>query len=260
SIGLIVYRAPRLAAKTEFDSFYSREFAFLLNNWILLAYAFFVLFATMFPTISEALDGSRVSVGPEFFNKWMTPFGLSLLFLAGAAPLLAWRKTTRERLWNQFMFPTGLMAATIVALLIAFPQTKETSSIFADQLELPISLVNFGLIAFCLGSIGQEFWRGMMVRRKQTGSDPMTSLIGLVLSKRRKYGGYIVHLGVAVLFFGFAGKAYDHMIDRTVDVPGKYDAATGTGDSAFAFTVPHVDAKGTTVNDPVFVGPFSKSR
>src|SRR5678816_2022578 len=114
SIGLIVYRAPKLAKKTEFESFYSREFAFLLNNWILLACAFFVLFATMFPTISEALDGSRVSVGPEFFNKWMTPLGLSLVFLAGAAPLLAWRKTTRERLRYQFMIPTIAMAATIV--------------------------------------------------------------------------------------------------------------------------------------------------
>ncbi len=245
SIGLIVHRSKQLATKTEFDSFYSREFAFLLNNWILLACAFFVLFATMFPTISEAIDGSRVSVGPEFFNKWMTPFGLSLLFLAGAAPLLAWRKTTRERLWNQFMFPTGLMAATIVGLLVAFPQTKETSSVFADQLELPISLINFGLIAFCIGSIGQEFWRGMMVRRKQTGSDPMTSLIGLVLSKRRKYGGYIVHLGVAVMFFGFAGKAYEHMIDRTVDKVGAYNKSNGTGESSFAF--------------PHFVGPFSES-
>ena len=245
SVGLIVHRSNKLSTKLQFDSFYSREFAFLLNNWILLACAFFVLFATMFPTISEAIDGSRVSVGPEFFNKWMTPFGLSLLVLAGAAPLLAWRKTTRERLWNQFMFPTAFAAVTVVVMLIVFPQTKELSSVFADQLELPISLINFGLVAFCVGSIGQEFWRGASVRRKQTGSDPMTSLIGLVLAKRRKYGGYIVHLGVAVMFFGFAGKAYEHMIDRTVDKPGMFNAATGTGESAFAF--------------PHFVGPFSES-
>ena len=245
STGLIVHRAPKLAAKTEFDSFYSREFAFLLNNWILLACAFFVLFATMFPTISEALDGSRVSVGPEFFNKWMTPFGLALIVLAGAAPLLAWRKTTRERLFNQFMFPLGLMAVTIVALLIFFPQTKTTTKIFAEQLELPISLVNFGLVAFVFGSIAQEFWRGTAVRRKQTGSDPVSSLIGLMLSKRRKYGGYIVHLGVAVMFFGFAGKAYELMIDRTVDKPGLFDPSTGKGES--------------TIELPHFVGPFTES-
>ncbi|HEY5924477.1 MAG TPA: cytochrome c-type biogenesis CcmF C-terminal domain-containing protein [Kofleriaceae bacterium] len=260
SFGLIVHRSNKLATKTEFDSFYSREFAFLLNNWILLACAFFVLFATMFPTISEAIDGSRVSVGPEFFNKWMTPLGLSLLVLAGAAPLLAWRRTTRERLWSQFMFPTAVMAVTIVALLILFPQTKETSSVFADQLELPISLINFGICAFVFGSIGQEFWRGMLVRRRQTGSDPLTSLIGLVLSKRRKYGGYIVHLGVAVMFFGFAGKAYEHMIDRTVEVPGKYDARTGTGESSFAFTIERTKENGVKFHDPTFIGPFSESR
>ncbi len=236
SIGLIVYRAPRLAAKTEFDSFYSREFAFLLNNWILLACAFFVLFATMFPTISEALDGSRVSVGPEFFNKWMTPFGLALLFLAGAAPLLAWRRTTRERLWNQFMIPLGCMAATIVILLIVFPQTTTGTAIFADQLELPVSLVNFGLCAFCAGSIFQEFLRGSAVRQKQTGSDPLTSLIGLVLAKRRKYGGYIVHLGVAILFVGFAGKAYERMVDRTIEKPAMGEASSFKfGDYTFVY-------------------------
>ncbi len=179
--------------------------------------------------------------------------------LAGAAPLLAWRKTRRERLWNQFLFPTALMAVTIVAMLIVFPQTKETSSIFADQLELPISLINFGICAFCLGSIGQEFWRGMMVRRRQTGSDPMTSLVGLVLAKRRKYGGYIVHLGVAVMFFGFAGKAYEQMIDRTVEKPGMYNPSSGTGESSFKFTVPKNTPTGV-VQDPTFVGPFSTSR
>ena len=110
SIGLIVYRSSKLTTLGTFESFFSREFAFLLNNWILLACAFFVLFATMFPTISEALDGSRVSVGPEFFNRWMTPLGVVLLFLAGAAPQLALRKTTTQRLVNQFLFPVAFTA------------------------------------------------------------------------------------------------------------------------------------------------------
>jgi cytochrome c-type biogenesis protein CcmF len=244
SVGLIVYRSNKLSARTEFDSFFSREFAFLLNNWILLACAFFVLFATMFPTISEALNGERISVGPEFFNKWMTPFGLVLLFLAGAAPLLAWRKTTRERLVTQFIRPAAMAAFVIVFLLIFFPETKHLTPIFAAQIKLPISLVNFGLIAFVATSIAQEFWRGLVVRRRQTGSDPVTSLIGLVLAKRRKYGGYIIHLGVAVIFFGFAGKAYERMVDRTVEKPGPAMVG-GTGASAFGFGS--------------FNGPFSKS-
>ena len=253
SVGLIVYRSNKLSTRTEFDSFYSREFAFLLNNWILLACAFFVLFATMFPTISEALNGERISVGPEFFNKWMTPLGLVLLFLAGAAPLLAWRKTTRERLKNQFMIPFGAAALTIIVLLIFFPQTKHLSPIFARQIKLPISLLNFGLIAFVGTSIIQEFARGVGVRMRQTNADPFSSLLGLVLSKRRKFGGYIIHLGVAVMFFGFAGKAYERMVDRTVEKPG-ISTADGRGPASFSFDSP--ETKGQQHS---FIGPFSGS-
>jgi cytochrome c-type biogenesis protein CcmF len=219
SFGLLVYRSNKLSSKMQFDSFVSREFAFLLNNWILLGCAFVVMFLTMLPTISEALDGSRMSVGIEYFNKIMTPLGLVLLTLSGAAPLLAWRKTTRERLYAQFMIPLITMGVAIIALAIVFPQTLHRSAIFSDTLQLPISLINFGLCAFVAGSIGQEYWRGVAVRRRQTGSDPVTSLLGLVLSKRRKYGGYIIHLGIAVMFFGFAGKAYERMIDRTIEKP-----------------------------------------
>jgi len=243
SVGLIVFRSNKLSSKSEFDSFYSREFAFLLNNWILLGCAFFVLFATMFPTISEALDGSRVSVGIPFFNKWMVPFGLVLLFLAGAAPLLAWRKTTRERLWQQFLFPTVFAAVVVVAIVALVPGATSMTAIFSDDIKLPVSIINFGICAFCFGSIAQEYVRGMLVRRRQTGSDPFTSMVGLVLSKRRKYGGYIVHLGVAIMFVGFAGKAYDRMVDRTIEAP----AIT---DKSIAF-----DADGTVAALP----PASKS-
>ena len=237
SIGLIVYRSNMLAKRTEFDSFYSREFAFLLNNWILLACAFFVLFATMFPTISEAIDGGRISVGVDFFNKWMTPLGLTLLALAGAAPLLAWRKTTRDRLKNQFMIPVIAMGATIAILAVAVPQTRHLSPMFARQIKLPISLINFGLVGFVTASIGQEFWRAIAVRRTQTGADPISSLLGLVLSKRRKYGGYVVHLGIAILFLGFAGKAYEQMLDRTIEKPSPPTASgkVGAASSSFAF-------------------------
>src|SRR5205085_209528 len=197
----------------------------------------------MFPTISEALDGSRVSVGIPFFNKWMTPLGLVLLFLAGAAPLLAWRKTTRERLWQQFLFPTIVATVVVIAVYALVPEATHRSAIFSDQLALPISLVNFGLCSFVFASIAQEFVRGAIVRRRQTGSDPFTSMIGLVLSKRRKYGGYIVHLGVAVMFIGFSGKAYDRMVDRTIEVPAILDK-----------TIPF-DADGTVAALP----PNSKS-
>jgi len=219
SFGLLVYRSNKLASRMEFESFISREFAFLVNNWILLACAFVVMFLTMLPTISEALDGSRMSVGIEYFNKTLTPLGLILLFLAGAAPLLAWRKTTRERLYSQFVYPAIAMAVVILGFVLWYPQTTLRTAIFSDTLQLPVTLINFGLCAFTIASIVQEYVRGVRVRQRQTASDPMTSLLGLVLSKRRKYGGYIVHLGIAVLFFGFAGKAYDRQLDRTIDKP-----------------------------------------
>jgi cytochrome c-type biogenesis protein CcmF len=235
SIGLLVYRSNKLSSRGAFDSFFSREFAFLLNNWVLLTCAFVVLFLTMLPTMSEALDGSRMSVGIEYFNKMMTPLGLVLLALSGAAPLLAWRKTTRDRLYSQFLFPTALMGVTILAMVIVFPDTALRTPIFSDMIELPVTLINFGLCAFVAGSIAQEFWRGVGVRRRQTGSDPLSSLIGLVLSKRRKYGGYVVHLGVAVMFFGFAGKAYDRQVDRTLEKPAAMLADSAKPKAKFSF-------------------------
>ncbi|MBZ0231935.1 MAG: cytochrome c biogenesis protein CcsA [Deltaproteobacteria bacterium] len=219
SIGLLLHRLPRLREQGGFESFVSREFAFLLNNWILLACAFFVLFVTMMPTITEAMWGERITIGPGFYNRWMTPLALALLFLAGAAPLLAWRRTTKERLYAQFMWPGITALATIVLLAIFVPAARQTTPMLDDALKLPVPLLNFGICAFVFGSIVQEFVRGTQVRKKQTGSDGFTSLIGLVLLKRRRFGGYIVHLAVAVMFIGFAGKAWDHMVDRTIERP-----------------------------------------
>jgi cytochrome c-type biogenesis protein CcmF len=220
SFGLLFVRLPRLRSSASFESFMSREFAFLLNNWILLGCALFVFFATMWPTLSEAFTHDRITLGPPFFNKWMVPLGLTLLFLAGAAPLLAYRRTTRDRLLGQFAIPLAFMVVTIAALAIFVPQTRVTTSIFHDRLLVPSTLVNFGLIAFVLASVTQEFWRGMRVRARQTGGGNLTSLIGLVFSKRRKYGGYLIHVSIAILFFGFAGKAFEGMEDFTLAKPG----------------------------------------
>src|SRR5207247_7322163 len=116
SFGLVIYRLPLLRARNALDSWASREAAFLVNNWILLFSAFFVLFATMFPTLSEAVTGERLTVGPPFFNKWMLPIGLVLLFLTGLGPLLAWRKSTIRNLRDSFLWPTVAAAVTAAAL------------------------------------------------------------------------------------------------------------------------------------------------
>jgi cytochrome c-type biogenesis protein CcmF len=220
SVGLLLHRLPRLRSAASFESFMSREFAFLLNNWILLACALFVFFATMWPTISEAFIGHRITYGPPVFNLYMIPLGLTLLFLAGAAPLLAYRRTTPDRLKAQFIVPLAAFVITVATVAILFPRTRELTAILHDKIRLPMSLLNFGLVAFLFTSVGQEFWRGMRVRAKQTGSGHLTSLIGLIGAKRRKYGGYVVHIAVAIMFFGFAGKAFEGMRDFTVSKPG----------------------------------------
>src|SRR5438876_726736 len=193
--GLVIYRLPLLRARNELDSWVSREAAFLVNNWILLFSALFVLFATMFPTLSEAVTGTRLTVGPPFFNKWMAPIGLFLLFLTGFGPLLAWRKSTLSNLRDQFLWPT--LAALVTGGVVAALGVRVWSSGLC-----------FAVSAFVTVTITQEFWRGTNVRRGVTGTDVFTALVGLVGRNKRRYGGYIVHLGIMLMFLGFAGSSF----------------------------------------------------
>src|SRR3954465_4847978 len=195
SFGLVIYRLPLLRSRNELDSWMSREAAFLVNNWILLFSAFFVLFATMFPTLSEAITGTRLTVAAPFFNKWMAPIGMILLFLTGVGPLLAWRKSTLSSLRDSFLWPTASGVVTLVALK-------------ALGLDIWASGLCFGLCAFVAGTITQEYVRGANVRRKNSGTDFFTALVGLVGRNKRRYGGYIVHLGIVLMFLGFAGNGY----------------------------------------------------
>ncbi len=207
SFSWVIYRLPLLKARAELDSWVSREAAFLVNNWILLFSAFFVAFATMFPTLSEAVTGTRITVGPPFFNKWMLPIGLILLFLTGLGPLLAWRKSTVNNLREQFMAP-GLSTLVVLVALAALG-IREWAP-----------LTCFALSTFVATTIGQEFWRGAKVRRKNTGTDMVTALIGLVARNKRRYGGYIVHVGIVLIFVGFAGNAYKRDVTQLLK-PGQ---------------------------------------
>ena len=205
SFGYVIYRLPLLKARNELDTWMSREAAFLANNWILLFSAFFVLFATMFPTLSEALRGERLTVGPPFFNRWMMPIGLILLLLTGIGPLLAWRRSTLNNIVQQFLWPTGAAVVTAGAL-------------YAVGIRVWSSGLCFALCAFVLGTITQEFVRGANVRRESTGTDFFTGLVGLFGRQRRRYAGYIVHLGIVVMFFGFAGEGFKQEQQQNVKV------------------------------------------
>ena len=195
SFGLVIYRLPLLRARNELESWVSREAAFLVNNWVLLFSAVFVLFATMFPTLSEAVTGARLTVGPPFYTKWMLPIGLILLTLTGVGPLLAWRRSTPSNLRYQFTWPVALAVATGVGL-------------YAVGFRVWVSGLCFALCAFVCGTIGQEFVRGAVVRREATGTDLFTAFVGLVARSHRRYGGYIVHVGIVLMFLGFAGSGY----------------------------------------------------
>jgi cytochrome c-type biogenesis protein CcmF len=221
AFGLLIYRLPALRAANVYESFLSREFAFLLNNILLLTCAFGVLFLTMFPTLSEYIRDERLTVGPAVFNRWMVWPALLLFFLMGAAPLLAWRKTAVARLLDQFFAPTLAAVLCVAGVALGWPPSRLGTSVLFEGLKMPMVLVCFGIFAFVIASIGQEFWRGTRVRRRETGADWLTALVGITFAKRRKYGGYIVHAGIAVMFFGFVGKAYQHDKSFTLSGPGQ---------------------------------------
>lgn len=207
SFGLVIWRMPMLRARNELDSWASREAAFLANNWILLFSAFFVLFATMFPTISEALRGERLTVGPPFFDKWMLPIGLMLLVLTGVGPLLAWRKSAVANMRHQFLWP-GLSAVVTAVVMTAL------------GVQFWAAGLCFSLCALVAATIFQEFWRGSGVRQRATGTDRFTALIGLFARSRRRYAGYIVHLGIVLIFLGFGGNGFK-LEEQVVLGPGQ---------------------------------------
>ena len=185
------------APRHELDSWVSREAAFLANNWVLLFAAMFVLFATMFPTLSEALTGERLTVGPPFFNKWMLPIGLVLLFLTGVGPLLAWRKSTLVE-----------PARAVPVARRSRPSSTPAALAFAGVPFWPR-----GPLLRAVRLRRRHDRAGVRARRAAsrqgaTGTDYLTAMVGLVARSKRRYGGYIVHLGIVLMFLGFAGEAF----------------------------------------------------
>jgi cytochrome c-type biogenesis protein CcmF len=179
---------------------------------VLLFSSFFVLFGTMFPTLSEAVRGEPLTVGPPFFDKWMLPIGLTLLFLTGVGPMLAWRKSTWAAVKFNLLWPVVWMLATIG---------------FVRWLGVGFwaSGLCFGLCAFVTGAILQEFWRGAGVRKQATGTDRFTALVGLFSRSRRRYGGYIVHIGIVLVFLGFAGNGSKREVQIRLEAGQSVDIA-----------------------------------
>jgi cytochrome c-type biogenesis protein CcmF len=201
--GVTIYfvstRLKDLEAKAGLESMVSREAAFLYNNLVFVGIAFSVLWGTLFPILSEWVRGSKITVGPPFFNTVNVPLGLLLLALTGIGPLIAWRKASTSNLRRQFAVPAGA-GLTVGVVLLALGMRDS------------YALVAYTLAGFVAATIAQEFQKGISARRSIHGEALPVATVRLIARNRRRYGGYIVHAGIVVLFAAFAGLAFkrDH--------------------------------------------------
>jgi cytochrome c-type biogenesis protein CcmF len=200
-----LYQRDHLKDENKLESLVSRESSFLFNNLILLAACFTVLWGTLFPVLSEFVQGSKVTMGPPFFNRVAVPVGLALVLLTGIGPLLSWRSTSLRSIRRNFILPCIAILATAIVLIACGVQPWKdddaTSSIYA--------LVCFSLSAGVITAIFAEFLRGAGVVRTQTGKNLATATFTLVRRNTRRYGGYLIHFGVIVMFIGLAGSAFN---------------------------------------------------
>jgi cytochrome c-type biogenesis protein CcmF len=204
---LIVWRLPELRSENKIHSFLSREAAFLFNNLILLAAAFAVTWGTLFPLLTEGLMGEKIAVGPPFFNRVNIPIGLILLALMGIGPVIAWRKASRKNLVKNFAMPTAVGLGTLVGLYLA-------------GIHHRLALITFATSAFVMAIIVTEFWKGTKARARIEGEGFMKAFVHLVARNRRRWGGYIVHVGTVVVFTAFAGSAFNREV-RQIMEPGE---------------------------------------
>src|SRR5215467_8020703 len=192
---LLFDRLPYLKSENQMESIVSRESSFMFNNLILLAACFAVFWGTVFPIISEAVTGSKITVGPPFFNKVNVPIAIFLMFLTGVGPLLAWRRASPNSLKRNFLWPAIIALACGVVLYFRGIQH------FYAWLSLVMSI-------FVTITIVREFYKGAAARSVGTGETFIESIVNLTLRNTRRYGGYIIHFGFILLFIGLAGQAF----------------------------------------------------
>ncbi len=195
SAWVLVHRLDYLKSENQLDSLLSRESSFLFNNLVLLAACFAVLWGTLFPILSEAVQGVKITVGAPYFDKVNIPIGLFLLFLTGVGPLLAWRKTSLESLQRNFAWPVfiGALATAVLAIL---------------GVRKLAPLVTLFLSVFVTATVIAEFYRGARVIRQKSRLGWVSSLVHLTRRNTRRYGGYVIHLGIVLIFIGIAGSAF----------------------------------------------------
>jgi len=219
---LILYRRQDLQPDEEMQSLVSRESGFLFNNLLFILATIAVLWGTLFPAISELFTGDKITVGPPWFNNIMIPLGLALLLLTGIGPLLAWRQTSTETLKKSFGQP--ILAALIFSIVL-----------FGFGIRDGWVLGSFAIATFVLWTIAVEFIKGALVRRGHTRENVFKALYMLSRKNTRRYGGYIIHVGIVVMFIGFTGNAFNSETRSEVDEGDSF----GLGPYTFTATKIH---------------------
>ncbi len=204
---LIVYRLQSLRSENQIQSFLSRESAFLFNNLLLMGVTFAVAWGTLFPLITEGFFGETRNVGPPYFNSVNIPIGLMLLALMGIGPVIAWRRASRRNLRKNFTVPVLAAAGTLGALALL-------------GIRHGMALATFTIAVFVMTIVVTEFWKGTRARARIAGEGRLSALGSLVRRNRRRWGGYIVHAGVVIVFTGLAGAAFDVRVEQEI-APGE---------------------------------------
>ncbi|MBX6361241.1 MAG: heme lyase CcmF/NrfE family subunit, partial [Acidobacterium ailaaui] len=205
-----VLQRDHLKSEHKLESLVSRESSFLFNNLVLLAACFTILWGTLFPVISEYVQGNRVTVGPPFYNRVAVPIGLFLLFLTGIGPLLAWRSSSFKSIRRNFVLPVAAALVTAMVLVACGMRPWQDTGAF-------YSLVAWSLAAMVTTAVASEFLRGARVIQRHTGQNLLASMVQLTRRNTRRYGGYIVHFGVVVIFIGLAGSAFNQSKEQELN-------------------------------------------
>jgi cytochrome c-type biogenesis protein CcmF len=206
SLWLVIWRRESLQTEAQLDSLLSREAVFLLQNLVLVALTAVIFWITFFPLISEAITGTEVSVGPPAFRPYVVPLAIVVVLLSGIGPIIAWRRVTVSKLRRSFAFPVIAMLVMAIGLVLVPGVTAHT-----------FSLLMFCAGTFVIASVAQEFYRGVRARQAMTSEAAPVALGRLVRRNRRRYGGYIVHAGIAIALIGVAAStSFQHSRTATI--------------------------------------------
>lgn len=209
-----ILQRDHLKSDHKLEALVSRESSFMFNNVVLIAACFTVLWGTLFPVLSEYVQGNKVTVSAPFYDKVAVPIGLFLLFLTGIGPLLAWRSTSLRSIRKNFVIPAVVGAIIGVAVLFA---GVHPWSIFSGSEGPFYAWIMFILAGFVTTAIVSEFLRGATVISRHTGKNILLSIVQLTRRNTRRYGGYIVHFGVVLIFIGFAGAAFNQSSEAVLN-------------------------------------------